>query len=141
MIKVDISQRLTMAQILTHPWMAAAQKCKYSFASTAPLSLNLPVQSDKTVAEMAQESARNAVVVEDGIISPFQPGGVSVSGRAQGIASLGLGMARGQSSDDLAGDAKMESARHVVRASSSRGTRPVGPKGGKQRGMNSINED
>jgi serine/threonine protein kinase len=142
MVKVDSSQRLTMAQVLQHPWMATAQKCKYNFSAgqTGGLSLTLPIAPEKTVAEMAQESARTATVVEDGIISPFQPGALT-SSRAKGIASLGLGALKSDSTDDLGGETRMESSRHVVRASSSRGTRPVGQKAAKQRGMNSITED
>jgi serine/threonine protein kinase len=144
MIKVDLSQRLTMPQILSHPWMATAQKSKYAMGVPAlGPSLNLPLKTEKSVAEMAQESARNATVVEDGIISPFQ-GDVITSSRAKGIASLGLdlkGLGGDDGAADGAGGGRQESARHIVRASSSRGTRPGAQKATKQRGVNSIMED
>jgi serine/threonine protein kinase len=44
MIKVDVPQRLTMAQVMAHPWMACAQKCKYAFAGGGQLQVNLRLQ-------------------------------------------------------------------------------------------------
>jgi serine/threonine protein kinase len=137
MIRVDISQRLTVPQVIAHPWMALAAQAK---VGPVPLRLGLTLTPpEKTVQEMARESARKATVVKDGIISPFEERKVA-SSRSQDLAALGLGRLSGDAAGDD-GDVKLGSSRVVVRASSSRGTRPDPKKRPANRGMSAIAED
>jgi serine/threonine protein kinase len=132
MMSVDVSQRLTIGQILAHPWMATAQRCKYALWA----GIRQVESPESTVQQMTQESTRNATDIQDGIISPFHANAVT-SERAKELTALGLSL------DDAGGEAdvKQSSARHVVGKSSSCLNRQVLLKAVGKRRMNSIIED
>jgi serine/threonine protein kinase len=75
MMKLDITQRMTVEQILQHPWMTLAEKSKYGFQAGLSIgSMPTPVAPSRSLAQLTADSARENPKNEDGIVSPFIPG-------------------------------------------------------------------
>jgi serine/threonine protein kinase len=65
-------ERFTMDQVLRHPWIDCAQKCKYSFGEV--LVRGLPVAQARSLEDLGAEARAIGIESPDGIVSPFQNG-------------------------------------------------------------------
>jgi serine/threonine protein kinase len=72
MLKPNPDARFTMEQVLTHPWIDCAKKCKYSFGE--PPVKGLPPLQTRSLEDLSAEAAKMGVPSPDGIVSPFYNG-------------------------------------------------------------------
>jgi serine/threonine protein kinase len=69
-LRVNPDQRITIQDILTHPWMERAASLLRQHRMPPPL---LPTPQPISLKKMADESARSSHRSEEGIFSPFDP--------------------------------------------------------------------
>lgn len=75
MMKVDPHQRMTMEQVLQHPWLKAAQKAKITLTQNIKVETPvLPPLQSVTIEQISEASAKSSTRSNHGIFSPFQDG-------------------------------------------------------------------
>jgi len=76
MMQVNPKDRITVDDVMKHPWLKAAAKSKLKIPTIKPKTdlSSLPPLSGLTIAEISEASAQSSQRSESGIISPFEDG-------------------------------------------------------------------
>lgn len=71
LLRADPSERLTMSEILEHPWIELAKQ-KVLPVTLPPMEIPLPPHNPPSIEELSSASAKSSQRSEHGIISPFE---------------------------------------------------------------------